>query len=120
MTRPPTATPKEWETALERLRAKEKELTRAHDALAAERRRLPWVRIERDYAFQGPDGKARLVELFDYEVVLGEVKAFIRRGEVIAVDRLQKPGQMPKLALLGCAASDTVERFEDHALLLSC
>jgi predicted dithiol-disulfide oxidoreductase (DUF899 family) len=55
----------EWEAALARVRAKEKELTRAHDALAAERRRLPWVRIEKDYVFEGPDGKARLVDLFD-------------------------------------------------------
>jgi predicted dithiol-disulfide oxidoreductase (DUF899 family) len=65
MTRAPTVSQRDWETALERLRAKEKELTRAHDALAAERRRLPWVRIEKDYVFQGPDGKARLVDLFD-------------------------------------------------------
>jgi predicted dithiol-disulfide oxidoreductase (DUF899 family) len=65
MTHPPIVTQQEWETALERLRAKEKELTHAHDALAAERRRLPWVRIEKDYVFQGPDGKARLVDLFD-------------------------------------------------------
>src|SRR5262245_43540181 len=61
----PIVTPTEWESALERIRAKEKELTRAHDALAAERRRLPWVRIEKDYVFQGVDGKARLVDLFD-------------------------------------------------------
>jgi predicted dithiol-disulfide oxidoreductase (DUF899 family) len=64
MSHPPIVTVKEWESALERLRAKEKELTRAHDALAAERRRLPWVRVEKDYVFQGPDGKARLVDLF--------------------------------------------------------
>jgi predicted dithiol-disulfide oxidoreductase (DUF899 family) len=57
--------PEEWESALARIRLKEKELTHAHDALAAERRRLPWVRIAKDYVFQGPDGKARLVDLFD-------------------------------------------------------
>ena len=65
MSHPPIVTAKEWEAALERLRAKEKELTRAHDALAAERRRLPWVRIEKDYVFEGPHGKVRLVDLFD-------------------------------------------------------
>ena len=65
MTHPPIVTVKEWESALERLRAKEKELTRAHDALAAERRSLPWVPIEKDYVFQGPDSKVRLVDLFD-------------------------------------------------------
>ena len=65
MTHPRIATPEEWETELERIRVKEKQLTRAHDALAAERRRLPWVRIEKAYVFQGADGKARLVDLFD-------------------------------------------------------
>lgn len=65
MTHLQIATEKDWEAALARVRAKEKELTRAHDALAAERRRLPWVPIEKDYVFQGPDRKARLVELFD-------------------------------------------------------
>jgi predicted dithiol-disulfide oxidoreductase (DUF899 family) len=48
-----------------KLRAKEKEATRARDALAAERRRLPMVRIDRDYAFDGRDGPASLVDLFD-------------------------------------------------------
>jgi predicted dithiol-disulfide oxidoreductase (DUF899 family) len=52
-----------WEGALEKVRKKEKALTRKHDALAAERRRLPWVRIDKDYVFQSPDGKARLVDL---------------------------------------------------------
>ena len=47
------------------MRAKEKEHTRARDALAAERRRLPRVRIEKDYVFDGPDGKARLLDLFE-------------------------------------------------------
>jgi Bacterial protein of unknown function (DUF899) len=42
---------KQWEAALEELRAKEKAATRARDVLAAERRRLPMVRIERDYVF---------------------------------------------------------------------
>lgn len=55
----------EWETTRERLLAKEKEMTRAHDALAAERRRSPRVRIEKDYLFDGPDGKARLLDLFE-------------------------------------------------------
>jgi predicted dithiol-disulfide oxidoreductase (DUF899 family) len=56
---------KEWSAALEQLRAKEKQATRARDALAAERRRLPRVRVEKAYTFQGPDGKALLTDLFD-------------------------------------------------------
>jgi predicted dithiol-disulfide oxidoreductase (DUF899 family) len=55
----------EWEAARERLLIKEKEATRAGDALAAERRRLPVVRIDEDYVFEGPDGARSLLELFD-------------------------------------------------------
>jgi predicted dithiol-disulfide oxidoreductase (DUF899 family) len=62
---PPVVSPAEWEVARESLLAKEKEATRARDALAAERRRLPMVRIDKDYAFEGPDGEARLLDLFD-------------------------------------------------------
>jgi predicted dithiol-disulfide oxidoreductase (DUF899 family) len=65
MRQPPVVTQHEWEAALEQLLAKEKEATRARDALAAERRRLPMVRIERDYVFEGSDGKASLIDLFD-------------------------------------------------------
>jgi predicted dithiol-disulfide oxidoreductase (DUF899 family) len=54
-----TVRPEEWPAALDRLRAKGKELTRAHDALAAERRRLPRVRIEKDYTLEGSRGGAR-------------------------------------------------------------
>jgi predicted dithiol-disulfide oxidoreductase (DUF899 family) len=55
----------EWLNARKALLAKEKELTRTRDALNAERRRLPMVRIEKDYAFQGPQGRATLLDLFD-------------------------------------------------------
>jgi len=55
----------EWEAAREKLLVKEKEATRARDVLAAERRRLPMVRIDKDYVFEGPDGKARLLDLFE-------------------------------------------------------
>jgi predicted dithiol-disulfide oxidoreductase (DUF899 family) len=44
---------------------KEKAATRARDALAAERRRLPMVRVEKDYIFSSPDGKVRLLDLFE-------------------------------------------------------
>src|SRR5690349_4410195 len=54
-----------WAAALEELRAKEKEATRARDALAAERRRLPMVRIDKDYVFEGPRGEARLLDMFE-------------------------------------------------------
>jgi len=62
---PRVASEAEWREAQEKLLAKEKAATRARDALAAERRRLPRVRIEKEYAFEGPDGKASLLDLFD-------------------------------------------------------
>ncbi len=57
--------PAEWRAARENLLVKEKAATRARDALAGERRRLPMVRIEKDYVFEGPDGKANLLDLFE-------------------------------------------------------
>ena len=55
----------EWRAAHQALLEKEKALTRSRDALAAERRRLPMMRIDKDYVFEGPDGEARLLDLFD-------------------------------------------------------
>src|SRR6185503_10258678 len=65
MNLPPVVSREEWDTVLQELRAKEKAATRARDTLAAERRRLPRVRIERDYVFEGPGGTARLIDLFE-------------------------------------------------------
>jgi predicted dithiol-disulfide oxidoreductase (DUF899 family) len=55
----------EWRGARDDLLVKEKEATRALDALAAERRRLPIVAIEKEYELEGPDGKVRFADLFD-------------------------------------------------------
>lgn len=54
-----------WEAARQRLLVKEKELARARDALAAERRRMPWVAVEKAYTFDGPEGKASLLDRFE-------------------------------------------------------
>jgi len=54
----------EWVEARKRLLAKEKELTRIRDQLSAERRALPWMRIDKDYAFDGPNGRETLAQLF--------------------------------------------------------
>jgi predicted dithiol-disulfide oxidoreductase (DUF899 family) len=62
---PRVVSPAEWQAAHDQLLVKEKAATRARDALAAERRRLPMVRIEKSYVFEGPDGKARLLDLFE-------------------------------------------------------
>jgi len=55
----------EWLTARRKLLAAEKELTRLQDKVSDERRALPWVRIEKDYVFDTPDGPRTLGELFD-------------------------------------------------------
>jgi predicted dithiol-disulfide oxidoreductase (DUF899 family) len=60
---PKVVSPTEWQTAHEQLLAQEKAATRARDALAAERRRQPMMKLD-DYVFDGPNGKARLVDLF--------------------------------------------------------
>src|SRR3954452_9159008 len=62
---PQIVSQEQWLAARRELLAKEKELTRARDALSAEHRRLPMVQITKDYAFEGPQGKARLLDLFD-------------------------------------------------------
>jgi predicted dithiol-disulfide oxidoreductase (DUF899 family) len=55
----------EWVEARKRLLAREKEFTRQRDALSAERRKLPMVKIEKEYVFQGPEGRRTLADLFD-------------------------------------------------------
>jgi predicted dithiol-disulfide oxidoreductase (DUF899 family)/ketosteroid isomerase-like protein len=64
MNLPPVVSRQEWQAALEAHRIKEKDATRSRDELAAERRRLPRVRIEKDYVFKGPDGEVSFGDLF--------------------------------------------------------
>jgi predicted dithiol-disulfide oxidoreductase (DUF899 family) len=65
MNTPPVVSREDWDSAREEMLVKEKALTRARDALAAERRRMPWMAVEKQYVFEGPRGKASLVDLFD-------------------------------------------------------
>jgi predicted dithiol-disulfide oxidoreductase (DUF899 family) len=55
----------EWLVARKKLLAREKQLTRERDAVAAERRQLPWVKVEKNYVFEGPNGEATLADLFN-------------------------------------------------------
>ncbi len=61
----PIVSPGEWAAAREELLVKEKALTRARDALAAERRRMPRMAVEKDYRFDGPGGEVGLPDLFE-------------------------------------------------------
>jgi predicted dithiol-disulfide oxidoreductase (DUF899 family) len=65
MNTPPIVSPQEWEVARQELLVKEKELTRARDAMAAQRRRMPWMAVEKAYRFEGPNGPASLADLFE-------------------------------------------------------
>src|SRR5215216_3019978 len=62
---PRVVSSEEWLAARRELLAKEKELTRMRDRVNADRRRLPMVRIDKPYAFEGPDGKVGLLDLFE-------------------------------------------------------
>ena len=64
MSHPPIVSREEWQRARDQLLVKEKAATRARDALAAERRRLPMFQIEKNYVFDGPEGKASLLRSF--------------------------------------------------------
>src|SRR3954469_6125433 len=77
---PPIVSPQEWEAARQELLLEEKELTRARDALAAKRRRMPWTAVEKDYAFEGPKGRESLLDLFDGRRQLIVYRAFFEPG----------------------------------------
>ncbi|HMH27858.1 MAG TPA: DUF899 family protein [Steroidobacteraceae bacterium] len=76
----PIVSPQEWEAARERLLVKEKALTRARDALAAERRRMPWQAVDKDYRFNGPEGTVSLLDLFGGMRQLIVYRAFFEPG----------------------------------------
>lgn len=61
----PTVSRDEWLAARQALLTKEKEFTKQRDAISAARRELPWVKVDKDYVFDGPDGQTTLAELFD-------------------------------------------------------
>lgn len=62
---PPIVSLAEWQDARQKLLVKEKAATRARDALAAERRRLPMVRVDKEYVFEGEHGKVSLLDMFE-------------------------------------------------------
>jgi len=70
----------EWIAAREKLLASEKQLTHERDALAAERRRMPWMAVEKQYEFDGPKGKLSLLDLFEGRRQLIVYRAFFEPG----------------------------------------
>ena len=61
----PIVSAQEWEAARQELLIEEKQQTRARDALAAKRRRMPRMAVEKDYRFEGPNGPVSLLDLFE-------------------------------------------------------
>src|SRR5438046_3355603 len=93
MKTPPIVSGQEWDDARQQMLEKEKALTRARDALAAERRRMPWLAVKKQYQFNGPNGKASLLDLFDGRRQLIVYRAFFESGVV----------GWPEHACVGCS-----------------
>ena len=80
MKTPPIVSKQEWEAAWQEMLVQEKALTRSRDALAAERRRMPWMLVEKKYEFEGPQGKVSLLDLFEGRPQLIIYRAFFEPG----------------------------------------
>ena len=100
MNTPPIVSPQDWEAARLQLLVKEKELTRARDALAAERRRMPWLAVDKEYEFDGPDGKASLADLFEGRRQLIVYRAFYQPD---VTTYAEAGGAYPERACVGCS-----------------
>jgi predicted dithiol-disulfide oxidoreductase (DUF899 family) len=77
---PPVVSSEGWEAAHLEILAREKAHMRAGDVLAAERRRAPWMAVDKDYGFDGPQGKASLLDLFEGRRQLIVYRAFFEPG----------------------------------------
>src|SRR5260221_8615947 len=80
MKTPPVVSLQEWQVARQQLLVKEKALTRSRDALAAERRRMPGMAVEKKYEFDGPKGNVSLLVLFEGRRQLIVYRAFFEPG----------------------------------------
>ena len=80
MKTPPIVSQQEWEAARQELLVKEKAFTRSRDALAAGRRRMPWLSVDNKYEFDGPKGKVSLLDLFEGRPQLIVYRAFFEPG----------------------------------------
>jgi len=99
MKTPPIVSPEEWKAARDDLLVKEKEHTRARDALAAERRRMPWLAVEKEYRFEGPDGELSFADLFAGRRQLVVYRAFYEPG----ITTTAEGTSYPERACVGCS-----------------
>src|SRR6266542_202797 len=96
---PPVVSPSEWKAARQKLLVKEKELTRASDAMAADRRRMPWMAVEKNYRFEGPNGPVSLLDLFEGRRQLIVYRAFYGPD----ITTYAEGGAYPEWACVGCS-----------------
>ena len=80
MQTPEIVSAEQWEAERLRLLVKEKEVMKARDAMAAERRRMPWTEVDTTYAFDGPSGRVSLLDLFEGRQQLIVYRAFLEPG----------------------------------------
>ena len=78
--RPNVVSHDEWLAARRDFLAKEKEFTRLRDELSAQRRELPWEKVEKEYVFDSPNGKVTLAELFDGRGAADRLSLHVRAG----------------------------------------
>src|SRR4051794_30608739 len=127
MNLPPIVSPQEWESAHAQLLAEEKQLTRARDALAAKRRRMPRMAVEKEYRFAGPNGPAGLLDLFAGRRQLIVYRFFYEpgvagwpdhgcRGCSMVADQIAHPAHLnardTTLALVSRAPQDHIRRWQ--------
>ena len=100
MTLQPIVSPEAWEAARQELLVEEKALMKERDALAAKRRRMPWMAVDKQYRFEGPAGAVSLADLFEGRRQLIVYRAFY------APDVTTYPsagGSYPMRACEGCS-----------------
>jgi predicted dithiol-disulfide oxidoreductase (DUF899 family) len=102
MNTPPIVSPEEWKAAREELLVAEKEHTRAGDALAAKRRRMPWMAVEDEYRFEGPSGELSFADLFDGRRQLVVYRAFYEPN-VTTSAHPELGDSYPERACVGCS-----------------
>jgi predicted dithiol-disulfide oxidoreductase (DUF899 family) len=96
---PPVVSPQEWDAAHEKMLVKEKEQMKARDALVAERKRMPWMAVEKEYRFEGPDGELTLGDMFEDRPQLIVYRAFYGPD----VTTLDRGTSYPDRACVGCS-----------------
>jgi predicted dithiol-disulfide oxidoreductase (DUF899 family) len=99
MKTPTIVSPEEWKTEREKLLVEEKALTKARDAMAAKRRRMPWMAVEKDYRFDGPSGSASLLDVFEGRRQLIVYRFFYAPD----ITTYAEGGSYPERACVGCS-----------------